>query len=300
MVKRQTRNTLAWSLLAVVGLCLTGCQSEGVLNPKGVIAFQERQLLFDSLALMLIVVIPVIVMSFVFVARYHDTHPTAEYRPNWCHSVTLESIWWGVPMGIILVLGIMTWTMTHELDPYRRIEVPGEPLEVQAVALPWKWLFIYPEQNIATVNYLQLPKGKQVRFYLSTDNVPMSSFFIPQLGSQIYTMAGMRTQLHLIPTHIGKYRGLNSQYNGEGFSDMFFTVNVVKKREMKAWFDSIKSKETATLDGEQYAQLRQPSIADPVKTYSNVAPNLFQTIVDSYHAADHPQCCVKQLKEKAS
>jgi len=270
-------------------LCLCGCGAEvaGVLNPKGVIAFEERQLLFDSLALMLIVVLPVIIMSFAFVYRYHQSRSGSEYKPDWCHSALLESIWWGVPMAIILILGIMTWTTTHELDPYNKIDVPGKPLQINVVALPWKWLFIYPEQKIATVNHLVLEKGRQVEFLLTTDNVPMSAFFIPQIGSQIYTMAGMRTRLHLIPTHIGTFRGLNSQYNGDGFSDMYFDVNVVVKKDLDRWYRKIKSSKK-TLSAKAYKKLRQASIADPVQTFSKVEPNLFTTIIQSYQSPTHP------------
>lgn len=271
-------------------LCLLqGCQTHvtGVLNPKGLITFQERQLLFDSLALMMIVVLPVIIMSIVFIVRYRENHPTADYKPNWCHSTTLEAIWWGVPMAIILILGIMTWTMTHELDPYKRIDVPGEPIVVQAVALPWKWLFIYPEQNIATINYLQIPKGRQVEFWLTTDNVPMSSFFIPQLGSQIYAMAGMRTRLHLIATHLGQYEGLNAQYNGDGFSHMNFKVDVVPRDNFAQWMQQMQSH--APLDNATFKKLRQASIDHPVEKFAKVDPNLYHSIIESYRAANHPQ-----------
>jgi len=271
-------------------LTLTGCgkANSGILNPKGVIAYQERQLLFDSIALMLIVVIPVIVMSFAFVFRYRSSHRTSEYRPNWCHNSFLEMIWWGVPCIIIIILGIMTWIMTHKLDPYQKINVPGKPLLVKVIALPWKWLFIYPQQNIATVNFLELPKGRQVEFWLTSDNVPMSAFFVPQLGSQIYTMAGMRTRLHLLATQEGTFEGLNSQYNGDGFSDMHFKVKVVQPSEMNRWYQSVK-RSPKKLTQRQYLQLAKPTIAEPVRYYSWVTPGLFKQTIKAYQQSKHPR-----------
>lgn len=280
------------NILTIVGiaLCLEGCEvvNQGVLNPKGLITFQERKLLFDSLALMLIVVLPVIVMSFAFIFRYRQGHKTSDYKPNWSHSVLLEAIWWGVPCVIIIILGIMTWNMTHKLDPYKKIDVPGKPLQIKAVALPWKWLFIYPEQNIATVNYLKLPKNRQVKLQLTTDNVPMSAFFVPQLGSQIYTMAGMKTKLHLVPTQNATFEGLNSQYNGDGFSDMHFKVNVADQSDVDKWFETVKAKADKKLDSNHYKKLRQPSVDAPVQYYSGIRPGLFMDIIQSYQASEHP------------
>lgn len=289
MLNKRILNRL-FALLAIAVLVpLCGCQNElaGVLNPKGVITFEERQLMFDALALMLIVVLPVIIMSIAFIWRYHQSQDASEYLPNWSHNTMLESIWWGVPIAIILILGVMTWTTSHELDPYKPISAPGETLQVQVVALPWKWLFIYPQQNVASVNFLELPKNRQVEFYLTTDNVPMSSFFVPQLGSQIYTMAGMRTQLHLVATELGTYEGLNTQYNGGGFSDMRFTTKVVDEAELSQWFKAAKAAPEG-LTAETYKQLRQPAANAPVQTYSHVEPGLFMTIIDSYQSPHHP------------
>ncbi|HVX00205.1 MAG TPA: hypothetical protein VHA52_07210, partial [Candidatus Babeliaceae bacterium] len=227
----NTFKSLSKLLFILIALmALAGCEGHiiGILNPKGIITFEERRLFFDTLALMLIVVLPVIIMSFAFVYHYQVSHRIRDYKPNWSHSYLLETLWWGIPCVIILVLAILTWKKTYELNPYDRI--PGydqEPLLVQAIALPWKWLFIYPKYNIATVNYLVIPKGEQVEYWLTTDNVPMSAFFIPQIGSQIYTMAGMRTRLHLLATHVGIYDGMNTQFNGDGFSNMHFPVYVI-------------------------------------------------------------------------
>jgi len=240
---------------------------------------------------MLIVVIPVVIMSFVFVWRYRQAHRAADYKPNWSHSVFLEGLWWGVPCLIILILGIMTWILSHRLDPYHKIGAPGvdhgKPLLIKVVALPWKWLFIYPKQNIATVNFLELPKNRQVKFLLTSDNVPMSAFFIPQLGSQIYTMAGMQTKLHLIATETGTFKGLNSQYNGDGFSDMKFDVKVVSQKGLEHWFSSVKNV-SQRLDWSQYQAVRQPAVNAQVKYFSGVQPGIFKKVISSYHAQHHP------------
>jgi cytochrome o ubiquinol oxidase subunit II len=276
---------IVFSLLLTV--LLSGCShhTAGLLNPKGLVASQERTLFFDSLALMLIVVIPVIIMSLAFAFRYRASHPTSDYRPNWSHSIFLETIWWSVPCVIIVVLGIMTWRSSHKLDPYRKLDVPGKPLLIQAVALPWKWLFIYPKQNIATDNFVELPKNRQVEFWITSDNVPMSAFFIPQLGSQIYSMAGMRTRLHLISNSEGLYEGLNTQYNGDGFSDMHFKVRVTDKKTFNNWVRKTR-KASRPLNKLAYYKLTTPNKIIgkpyPVHYYSGIPKNFFMHIMDQY------------------
>ncbi len=264
-------------------LCLAGCEwhNVGLLNPKGIIAFEERKLFFDTMALMLIVVLPVIIMSFAFVYHYQVSHRVRDYKPHWAHSYLLESLWWGIPCVIIVILAAMTWKATHVLDPYNRI--PGHnqpPMLIQAIALPWKWLFIYPKENIATVNYLVVPVDQQVEYWMAADNVPMSAFFIPQLGSQVYVMAGMRTRLHLVANQKGVYDGLNTQYNGGGFSDMHFPVYVVDAKEMQQWVQKIKK--SAPLSDATYKDLLRPSIENTPRFYAGVMPDLFQNVVNTY------------------
>lgn len=280
---------------------LSGCHQEmaGVLDPKGVIAHEERILLFDALALMLIVVLPVIIMSFVFVFKYRASHKTAEYKPNWCHSYFLEGLWWGIPIVIVVILGILAWQTSHKLDPYRPIDGKPVDLEVQVIALPWKWLFIYPNENIATVNELVLPKGKQIQFFLTGDNSAMGSFFVPQLGSQIYTMAGMRTQLHLIATEEGTYRGLNSQFNGDGFSGMHFPVRVVDEKGMTDFISKAKASPEA-LTMEAYQSLRLPSENEKTVYYSNIPSGLFDAVINYYMGHEnmkHPSVGHETSKE---
>ncbi len=271
-------------LVCGVLLALTGCHGDpsGMLNPKGYIAHEERKLFFDTLALMLIVVLPVIIMSFAFVYHYRASHRTRDYKPNWSHSYFLEALWWGIPCAIIFALAWLTWNKTHELDPYKRIAGYNEPpLQIQVIALPWKWLFIYPEQGIATVDYLTIPAGRQVEFFITADNVPMSAFFVPQLGSQIYAMAGMRTRLHLIADAIGEMDGENTQYNGDGFSEMHFKVYVVAPNLMQDWVDQIK-KSPNELNDQTYAKLLTPTIGAPPVFFGSIKPGLFQQVITLY------------------
>jgi len=263
---------------------LSGCEEHvvGMLNPKGLIASEERKLFFDTLALMLIVVLPVIIMSFTFVYHYQVSHRIKEYKPNWSHSYFLETLWWGIPCVIITVLAILTWKKTYELDPYSKIAGLNQPpILVQAIALPWKWLFIYPDYNIASVNRLVIPAGQQVEFWITADNVPMSAFFIPQLGSQIYAMAGMRTRLHLVADHIGHYEGLDTQYNGGGFSDMHFTVEVVTPEEMQAWIKQTSLVQDHLTEA-SYTALLNPTMNNAAQSFSGLPQNLFDNVLMTY------------------
>lgn len=285
-------------LLMILGtlvmISLTGCKEHavGMLNPKGIITYHERKLLFDTLALMLIVVLPVIVMSLTFVYHYQVSHRVTDYKPNWAHSYFLESIWWTVPCVIVVILAVITWEKTHELDPYNRIAgATGEPMLIQAIATEWKWVFIYPEQNIATVNYLEIPVNRQVEFWITADNAPMSAFFIPQLGSQIYAMAGMRTRLHLLANEIGVYEGLNTQYNGQGFADMNFKVHVVGQGDMEAWVAKVKSS-ASSLTKTEYDKLLKPTIGNKPTFYAGVEKGIFENAIKIYmntYGTVHPR-----------
>lgn len=285
VISRFPLRQLTWLLAGVTILfTLTGCQqtSIGILNPKGIIAYQERKLFFDTLALMLIVVLPVIVMSFTFIYHYQQSHKITDYKPNWSHSLFLESIWWGVPCAIIFVMAVLTWKKTHELDPYSPIAGHDEnPMIVQVIALPWKWLFIYPEQQIASLNYLELPVNRPVEFWLTADNTPMSALFIPQLGSQIYVMAGMRTRLNLYANATGTFDGMNTQYSGDGFSDMHFPTVVVEQSDFDKWVSDAKQS-SLHLDAQQYRELLNSSIADKPKIYSQVQSGLFNDAINIY------------------
>ena len=276
---------LKWGALCLLlPLILTSCHhtiTGGMLDPKGVITGDEEALFFDAIRLMLIVVIPVIIMSFVFAFRYRASRDDkSNYKPDWGHNVLSETIWWGVPCLMIIILSVWTWNASHKLDPYRKMAVPGKPLLIQAVSLRWKWLFIYPEQKIATINYVEIPKDRQVEFWITSD-APMSAFFIPQLSSQIYSMAGMRTRLHMVATVPGVYRGINAQYNGDGFSDMKFKAKVLDTPSFNAWVQTVKQKDNP-LTIPVYKQIVKPTRAAPVVEYSSVVPGLFKRIMMQY------------------
>jgi cytochrome o ubiquinol oxidase subunit 2 len=196
-----------------------------VFNPKGSIAEKQRNLIIFASLLSLLVIIPVYILTFTFLFKYRETNKKARYTPDWDHNRIYETIWWGIPIAVILLLSIVTWNSTHALDPYKPLSSSEKPLDIQVVALQWKWLFIYPEQNVATVNYVQIPVNRPVTFTITSD-APMNSLWIPQLGGQIYAMSGMSTQLHLIANHAGSYNGSSANISGEGFAGMRFKVNL--------------------------------------------------------------------------
>lgn len=302
---RVAKLLLAFIFICAVACGLAGCSGHnvGLLNPKGLIAYEERKLFFDTLALMLIVVLPVIIMSFAFVYHYQVSHRVRDYKPNWSHSYFLEALWWGIPCVIIVILAVLTWKKTFELDPYRKI--PGydeKPLLVQVIALPWKWLFVYPEENIATVNYLVVPAGRQVEYWITADNVPMSGFFVPQLGSQIYAMVGMRTRLHLFSSQPGTYEGVNTQYNGGGFSDMHFPVHVIDAKAMQAWVHGVKKGPNHALDEAAYQHLLTPSENNRAQFFNGIPQNLFDNVIMVYmhtFGKTHPRSAHNQFDQAA-
>ena len=258
---------------------LSGCHYS-VLDPKGQIAADEKSLIITATLLMLIVVIPVIILTLWFAWKYRESNTSATYTPNWSYSHRIEAIVWGIPCAIILVLGILTWKTTHELDPYRPIESKVKPIEIDVVSLDWKWLFIYPEQHIATVNEIHIPAGTPVNFRITSDTV-MNVFFIPQLGSQIYAMAGMQTQVNLIADQPGVYDGLSTNFSGAGFPDMVFKATAGSQEEFDAWVAKVKASPNK-LGLDNYADLAKPSTKDPVKYFSNVEPVLFTAVLDKY------------------
>lgn len=266
-----------WILLASV-LFLGGCQS-AILNPKGQIGIDERNLLVTCTVLMLLVVIPVIVMAIVFAYRYRASRQH-RYEPQWQHSTPIEIVVWAIPCVIITVLGVLTWRSSHALDPYRPLDSDVPPLTIEAVSLDWKWLFIYPEQNIAVVNEMAFPEKTPLRFRLTSDAV-MNSFFIPQLGSMIYAMAGMETKLHLIANEQGTFRGLSSHYSGQGFSGMHFNAIATDQAGFDAWVAKVKAS-GRSLDAAAYAELAKPSQNVPPTYYSSVQSGLFDTIIAKY------------------
>jgi cytochrome o ubiquinol oxidase subunit II len=267
---------LAVALVDIVAL--SGC-SEGVLNPKGPIATAERQILFNSLAIMLAIVIPTILatLSVAYWSRASNTR--ARYLPTFNYSGRLEVLVWAIPAMTVILVGGVAWVGSHDLDPRMPIVSTARAVRVQVVSLDWKWLFIYPENGMASVNQLTIPVGTPVSFELTSSSV-MNSFFVPQLGSQIYTMAGMATRLHLQADHAGTYRGLSAQFSGDGFSEMRFVVDAVPPEDFARWVANARSA-GPELDALTYAALATPSQAVAPFTYRDVAPDLFKTILKS-------------------
>ena len=267
-------------LLPLFGTLLLGGCNWTLLNPVGQIGIEERNLIITATLLMLLVVVPVIAMTFIFAWKYRASNKDATYAPKWSHSTKIEVVIWTVPILIILALGVLTYKSTHALDPYRPLESDVKPLTIEVVAMDWKWLFIYPEQGIATVNKIVFPANTPINFRITSDTV-MNSFFIPGLGGQIYAMAGMQTKLHLIANHNAELDGISANYSGAGFTGMKFKAIATSQAEFDAWVNEVKAS-PKQLDQAEYAALSKPSQNNPVALYSSYAPNLFQTIIDKY------------------
>lgn len=230
-----------------------------VFMPSGEIADQQRDLIIFTLILAAIVVIPVFVLLVVFAVRYRESNSAADYQPEMRDNKKLEVIWWGIPIAIIVVLSIVTYITSHSLDPYRAIKSDKPALEVKVIALQWKWLFIYPEQKIASVNDLTIPADRPVHFTLSAD-APMSAFWVPDLGSQIYSMNAMSSQLNLIANETGTYKGYNTNINGEGYAKMVFDVHSVREADFDTWAVNIHDTNPG-LNEFEYEKLATPAVA---------------------------------------
>lgn len=262
-------------------LLLSGCTHMTLLDPKGPIAAQEESVILFAFGLMLIVVIPVMLMTVGFAWRYRASRTNAAvYAPHWDRSWRIELAVWVVPAVIVAVLGALVWTSTHKLSPSRALVSANAPVVIEAVALDWKWLFIYPQEHIATVNEITFPVNTPVDFKITSATV-MNSFFIPRLGSQIYAMAGMQTKLNLMADQPGVYTGLNSQFSGRGFSSMKFKAIATSNQAFKTWVDMAKQSQD-TLDGRELKRLERPSTDNPVAYYSSVDSNLFEDILHQY------------------
>jgi cytochrome o ubiquinol oxidase subunit 2 len=278
LAHRVTRTAIALGIAALTSGC--DLRSAPVLDPKGPIALAERDLLFTALIMMLIVVIPVFVMAFLFAWRYRASNTSARYAPDWAYSGRIDAIIWLVPALIVASLGVLLWSSTHRLDPYRAIDPVIAPLEVQVVAQDWKWLFIYPAQGVASVNQLVFPSAAPLSLKITSDTV-MNSFYVPALGGQIYAMAGMETRLNLKADAPGRFTGRNAQYSGAGFSDQHFQVIAASAADFEAWLAKVRQA-PEKLDGPTYRALTIPTRGHPVTYYSAVEPNLFGTIIAKY------------------
>ncbi|MGA8163659.1 MAG: COX aromatic rich motif-containing protein [Waddliaceae bacterium] len=251
-----------------------------VLFPKGMIALKERNLLFLIQLIMLVFVIPVYLFTFIFSWWYRADNKKSTYDPHLVDHKVAEFFWWGVPFVMTVVVCVITWFKTHELDPYRPIQSEKEPIDIEVVALQWKWLFLYPEENIASVNYVHIPKDTPVHFHITAD-APMNALWIPRLAGMIYAMPGMRTELHLIANAEGEFRGSSAQISGKGFSGMTFVTKASSEESYKNWMQSARQS-TKSLDKESYRKLAEPSENHPVEFYRLTEKNLFQDIIMKY------------------
>lgn len=248
-----------------------------VLFPQGSIAYEQRNLLLIIQALMLLVIIPVYVLTFIFSWIYRAQNPKGKYDPDLVDNVVAEYFWWGIPLVMTIIVSVLTWIKTHELDPYRPIKSDKKEVRVQVVALQWKWLFIYPEENIAAVNFFQIPKDTPIHFEITAD-APMNSFWIPDLGGQIYAMPKMRTDLYLIANAEGDFPGVSANLSGEGFAGMRFIARASSEEEYKKWVDSIK-KSAKSIGFEEYQVLAKPSKDNPVEVFQVKDASLFHQIL---------------------
>jgi cytochrome o ubiquinol oxidase subunit II len=287
-------------VLAVLTLSfsLAGC----TMAPSGDVAVQQRDLILIATFLMLLIIVPVMVMVVVFARKYRHTNSNARYEPDWDHSTQLELVIWSAPLLIIICLGAVTWVNTHLLDPYRQLGriAPGEtvpaevePLEVEVVALDWKWMFIYPQYNIATINELAAPVDRPISFKLTSDTV-MNAFYIPSLAGMIYAMPGMQTQLHAVINEPGDYKGIASHYSGHGFSGMHFIFHGVDDAAFDQWVAQVRSAND-TLDRNRYFEVEQESENNPVQHFASVDPGLFTAIVNRCVELD--KMCMNEMAQ---
>jgi cytochrome o ubiquinol oxidase subunit II len=265
------RLAITLSLLVTLSAC------GGVLDPRGPVGASEKLILIDSLAIMLAIVLPVIVATIGFAWWFRASNRRAIYRPNWAFSGSLELIVWAIPTLVIIFLGGICWFGSHALDPYRPLGGTKPALEIEAVSLDWKWLFIYPREGIATVNQLVIAAGTPVHFRITSATV-WNTLFVPQLGSMIYSMAGMTTELNLQADERGTFRGQSGMFSGDKFSDMHFNVRSLDDSAFTKWLTDAKGT-GSRLDEPAYAKLAQTSDVAPIMTFGFVDPDLFKRIV---------------------
>lgn len=280
-------------------LPLAGCNMV-VLAPSGDIAVQQRNLIAISTVLMLLIIVPVIALTLFFAWKYRQSNTAAIYEPDWHHSTKLELIIWSAPLAIIIALGAVTWISTHRLDPYRPLDridasrpLPAntKPLNVEVVALDWKWLFLYPDLGIATVNELAAPIDTPIDFKITASSI-MNSFFVPALAGQIYAMPGMETKLHAVINHVGEYQGFSANYSGAGFSNMRFRFHGLNQADFDAWVQKARA-QGSSFGRAEYLKLEQPSEKEPVRYFSHVDPQLYDAILNM--CVDQSKMCVNEM-----
>ncbi len=271
--------------VVIVAVIFLRSHNVAVLNPKGQVASSERRLMIYASLLAILIIVPVFAMTIGIVWKYRATNTNATYSPDWDHNRTAETAWWLIPFAIITVLSVITWRSTHQLDPAKTLHSDTPPLTIQVVALQWKWLFIYPQEGIATVNYIKFPEKTPISFEITSD-APMNSFWIPQLGGQMYAMSGMSMPLHLEANETGDYRGLSANISGEGFSKMKFMAHSVTTDDFRQWVGQVRTSSNY-LNLDSYNLLSRPSQDDPLSDYYMTDNSLYNTIVSKFTDPTH-------------
>ncbi|AVO50458.1 ubiquinol oxidase subunit II [Melaminivora suipulveris] len=299
MLNSSTLRGPAWLAAGACAALLAGCSKAVVLNPAGDVAAQQGSLVMTATLLMLIIIVPVIIATLVFAWKYRQGNKDAAYEPDWHHSTVLELVIWTVPLMIIIALGALTWIGTHKLDPYRPLDrVDAQrplaegvrPLEVQVVAMDWKWLFVYPEQGIATVNELAAPVDRPIHFKLTATST-MNAFYVPDLAGMIYAMPGMQTELNAIINRAGEFKGLASHYSGPGFSGMTFKFHGLPEADFAQWVQKARADGQA-LDQSSYLELAKPSERNPVQRFGAVQEGLYDRILN--RCVEDGQTCMHE------
>ncbi|HSW87800.1 MAG TPA: COX aromatic rich motif-containing protein [Candidatus Saccharimonadales bacterium] len=271
---------IAFDIVLFLWILLHG-HTLSVLDTKGLIALKERNLIFIAVSLGLLIIIPVLIILFSIAWKYREGNTKTKYTPDAVNNTCNQSVLWVIPIIVMCVLAVITWKTTHELDPYKPIAATAKPLTIQVVALRWKWLFIYPDQHIATVNLLKFPIHTPVNIALTADNAPMNSFWIPGLVGQMYAMTGMKTQLHFLSDTPANFTGSAAEISGQGFAGMRFRTEAVSDSEFNTWIQSVQQS-SKPLDDKAYSQLLTPSENNPVALYSPIDENLYDTIIMKY------------------
>ena len=278
-------------LLPLFGTLLLGGCNWTLLDPVGQVGIEERNLIITATLLMLLVVVPVIAMPFIFAWKYRASNKNATYAPKWSHSTKIEVVIWTVPILIIIALGVITYKSTHALDPYRPIESDVKPVTIEVVAMDWKWLFIYPEQGIATVNELAAPVDRPIRFKLTASTV-MNAFYIPELAGMIYTMPGMQTELNAVINKPGTFEGFSANYSGAGFSGMRFKFHATDASGFDAWVTGVRS-DGGALDRMRYLELEKPSQREPAQHFASVDADLYDAVLN--RCVDPRRMCMHEM-----
>ena len=269
---------LGFGIVAVMAFVLQNAHFP-VFDTAGEVANKQRDLIIFTSILSLVIIVPVFVLLFAIAWRFRASNTKAQYRPNWDHSRVAETIWWGLPALLIIFLSIIIWTSSHQLDPYRPLVSTKQPITIQVVSLQWKWLFIYPDQKVASMNFMQIPKDTPINFVITADS-PMNSFWIPQLGGQVYAMNGMTTKLHLMADKDGDFRGSSANLSGDGFSGMTFVARAGSEKEFTDWVD--RQQNAKLLDWTTYTELAKPSKDQPRTEYRLKDIDLYDKVVEKY------------------